>query len=448
MLKRRMGVRALFASLSIALLIPASPAHAAVAPTAPTGITVTAGQGSVSVQWAAPSYSGDGVSSYSIYYSTDGSSWSTAATGITGSGPYVVSGLTPGTPYYIRMTATGSGGTSPYGYPWKKLYSVSNPTRDSSDLIVYDSNFGLGNSDPYKVDSLTAFTRVKYHMQFDTSGATSYADADMDKWGASTPPNSGFSTVAATVQNLRVPTLTSTGGNTGDFTIQTNVSDLTVVASDSTLNASGKTGRLEIWATDYGYGPSGLTPTYPGANGAYDYDDLPAAGSYGSFQVHNATDGKTILAWNHHVKNLTPDLGFGSSPINQPDWTFCYTNGNCPSRTNFNLQILVNAPTVAGAILNTTVSLSGGTGAIYRSAISLTATASTTGKVTFYANNKKIPGCINISTAGSSPFIATCSWRPASHNSVPLKAIFKPYTGNNSTSTTINPIVGKRVSNR
>ena len=64
------------------------------------------------------------------------------------------------------MNATGTGGTSPYGYPWKKLYSVSNPTRNSSNQIVYDANFGMGNSDPYVVDSLTAFTRVSYHMQF------------------------------------------------------------------------------------------------------------------------------------------------------------------------------------------------------------------------------------------------------------------------------------------
>jgi hypothetical protein len=270
----------------------------------------------------------------------------------------------------------------------------------------------------------------------------------MAKWGASTPPNSTFSTVAATVQNLRVPTLATTGGTVGDFTVQSNVSDLTVVSSDSTLNASGKTGRVEIWATDYGYGPSGLTPTYANAGSYFDYDDLPAAGSYGSFQVHNATDGKTIFAWNHHLYNQTPDIGLGSAASNQPDWTFCYQGTTCSGRTNFNVGIFINAPTAAGAILNTTVSLSGGIGAIYRSAITLTATASTIGKVTFYANNKKIPGCINISTAGSSPFNATCSWRPASHNSVPLKAIFKPYTGYNSTSITINSMVGKRVSNR
>jgi hypothetical protein len=220
------------------------------------------------------------------------------------------------------------------------------------------------------------------------------------------------------------------------------------VASDISLNASGKTGRLEIRATDYGYGPSGLTPTYASTGSYFDYDDLPSAGSYGSFQVHNATDGKTILAWNHHVKSSTPDLGFGSSSINQPDWTFCYTNGNCPSRTNFNVQIFINSPTAPSAILTTTVSLTGGTGAIFRSATTLTATTSTSGKVTFYANNKKIPGCINISTTGASPFTANCAWRPAVHNAVPLKATFTPYTGLNSTSSVIRPVVGKRVSNR
>ena len=438
------GIAALFAALAI---IGIAPAHAAVAPTAPTGITVTAGQGQLSVVWAAPKYSGDGVTSYSMDYSTDGSSWTNSSTTLTGNGPYVIYGLNPGTPYYIRMTAIGPGGTSPFGYPWKKLYSVSNPTRNSSDQIVYDTNFGLGNSDPYVVDSLTAFTRVSYHMQYDTSGVTSYADADMAKWSSSSPPNSSFSSVSATVQNLRVPTITTVGGNVGDFTIQTNVSDLTVVSSNSALNASGKTGRLEIWATDYTMGVSGITP-YAGSGSYYDTDDLPTAGSYGSFQVHNVTDGKTILAWNHHIKALTPDLGIGTSTGPQPDWTFCYGDTTCPSRTNFNVQISINAPSTPTAILATTVSLTGGTGAIFRTATTLTATASTIGKVTFYANNKKIPGCINISTIAVSPFTATCTWRPASHNSVPLKAIFKPYTGVNSTSSVNIPVVGKRVSNR
>ena len=111
------------------------------------------------------------------------------------------------------------------------------------------------------------------------------------------------------------------------------------MARGSRLNpqyVEAKNGRVEIWATDYGYGPSGLTPTYANAGSYFDYDDLPAAGTYGSFQVHNATDGKTIFAWNHHAYNQTPDIGLGTASSNQPDWTFCYQGTTCSGRTNFN----------------------------------------------------------------------------------------------------------------
>ena len=111
------------------------------------------------------------------------------------------------------------------------------------------------------------------------------------------------------------------------------------MARGSRLNpqyVEAKNGRVEIWATDYGYGPSGLTPTYANAGSYFDYDDLPAAGTYGSFQVHNATDGKTIFAWNHHTYNQTPDIGLGTASSNQLDWTFCYQGTTCSGRTNFN----------------------------------------------------------------------------------------------------------------
>ena len=94
------------------------------------------------------------------------------------------------------------------------------------------------------------------------------------------------------------------------------------------------------------------------------------------------------------------------------------------------------------------VSLSGGSSAAFRSSTILTATASTFGKVTFYANGKKIPGCNNISTTGASPFTATCNWQPVIHNSVALKAKFKPYKGLTSSSSVLTPIVEKRVTNR
>lgn len=45
------------------------------------------------------------------------------------------------------------------------------------------------------------------------------------------------------------------------------------------------------------------------------------------------------------------------------------------------------------------------------SVVQLTAVASNAGKVRFYDNGKRIPGCISISTSGSPTLTATCNWK-------------------------------------
>jgi len=427
-----------------------SPAHAVgTAATAPTNIVATAGSGSIIVAWAAPAYPGDGVVNYSIDYSTDGASWTNASATIASSATsYTISGLTPGTPYYIRVTAINGAGSSPYGYPWTKLYSTSSTTRDGAGTALYDTGGGLGGSDTASVLASASFTRVKYHLQADYNSVTNYADADMAKWGSTsiTNPNGNFTSPAATIPYLRIPD-TNTNNPANQFTLQTNVQDLTVVSSNSSLNVSNKVGRLEIWPWNYTTSLSGLSPA--GNTSNYDYDDQSSQSSfYGSFQVHDATDGYTVLAWNNQASGYSPDIGVGPAPGPQPDWTFCNSNGNCPNRSNFHLVISINIPVTPTAILSTTVALSGGGSAIFRTATTLTATASTIGKVTFYANGKRIPGCINVPTLGVSPFTATCSWRPSVHNAVTIKATFVPYTGLSSTSSTLKPVISARANNR
>lgn len=64
--------------------------------------------------------------------------------------------------------------------------------------------------------------------------------------------------------------------------------------------------------------------------------------------------------------------------------------------------------------------------ATFRSEVTLTATlagAGMDGKVTFYANGKKIPGCINVP---SSALVATCTWKAATRGSVNLAATVLP----------------------
>ena len=84
----------------------------------------------------------------------------------------------------------------------------------------------------------------------------------------------------------------------------------------------------------------------------------------------------------------------------------------------------------------TSFGLSGNaTSATYRSSNSIVANLSGPAKVTFLANGKRIPGCIKLSTTGTSPnIIATCSWKPSVHGVANLSAIAYPNGG----STTLN----------
>lgn len=78
---------------------------------------------------------------------------------------------------------------------------------------------------------------------------------------------------------------------------------------------------------------------------------------------------------------------------------------------------------------NTTASIAlnpASTTAVYRAATSVKVTTNTDGKITFYHNGKIVAGCRNLATTSSSPFYATCSWKPSVQHYVNLKAQFVP----------------------
>ena len=83
------------------------------APSAPTALSGTSGNTSVSLKWTAPaSTGGSPITGYTVYYATtsggelQGSSLASATTSTT------VSGLTNGTPYYFEVVATNTIGSS------------------------------------------------------------------------------------------------------------------------------------------------------------------------------------------------------------------------------------------------------------------------------------------------------------------------------------------------
>jgi len=86
--------------------------------------------------------------------------------------------------------------------------------------------------------------------------------------------------------------------------------------------------------------------------------------------------------------------------------------------------------------------------ATYRTVDQLTATVSGgAGKVTFYAGGKRIPMCVNIPVSGST---ATCQWRPSTHGTTSVYAVFKSSDSGylSSTSTPVKVGVTQRATSR
>lgn len=81
---------------------------------------------------------------------------------------------------------------------------------------------------------------------------------------------------------------------------------------------------------------------------------------------------------------------------------------------------------------------------VYRSATSITAAANVSSKVTFLANGKRIAGCIKVSTSN---LVATCNWKPSTHNSITISVQIIPTDSNYTpTSTTATPVFVSRRS--
>jgi hypothetical protein len=305
---------------------------------APRSISQSAVAGGVALSWSAPADVGNGILNYRIQQSSTGlndGGWSDVAT--PASSPHTVLGLA-NSAVYLRIAAVTSAGTGAYGYPWATVYKTTTKTRSGTSIVYDINNSGTVSS---------SFTRVRYLFENTISTASNFADVDFYKWaqgGTVATTISTSVTAQPTISNLQVPSPAV------PFTVQANVSDLTVYSSvastgsysNSITNGFGINGRLELWGSDYQTNQNGLSPA--GNTNIYDYDDRPSAGSYGSFQVHNMDQLKSVFVWNQHG-SATPDIGFGDGAgiASHNDWTFC-GGSSCPNVTTFGLTIYVNSP--------------------------------------------------------------------------------------------------------
>lgn len=116
--------------------------------------------------------------------------------------------------------------------------------------------------------------------------------------------------------------------------------------------------------------------------------------------------------------------------------------------TKYNLGMSEsNIPTAINLVFN---SLTVGANAIYRKPVTITANVSAASKVTFKVRNRIIPGCRNTLSAVTSPFIATCLWRPALRGTAVITASAMPTVSGASPASAIPIIamVGNRTDTR
>lgn len=312
---------------------------------------------------------------------------------------------------------------------WTKIYETVTPSRtnnSSTSEITYTSGFGkTGGAASSFVAAGTTWDLIKIRMEMNriVDNQTYFAEVTFDKWAG------------ATIAELQFPDHVNTLVN------HRNISNLVVTSNFSGVKTGTfALGRLEIWPYNYAAARSGFLP--PGDANTYDWDDSPLVGSdgHGSYQIHNLTDTQTIMAWNMHRPG-TQELGFGSRSAGHSDWT---VGANAEwNSTNFKVQVFVatavsasttNAPVVSGARLKSSIT-------------TLTATASTAGRITFYVGSRKIPGCSSRPTSNISGVqTATCNFKPNTSGYATYSARLVPtsssFTNSQSTTTTVQ--IGRR----
>ena len=143
------------------------------APTAPTGLTATAGNASVKLSWTAST----GATSYNVYRgtTTNGEATAALATGIT-IASYTDTTVSNGTTYYYKVAAVNSGGTS--------------------GLSTEASATPLGNVPPVPVELTATAGNAEVMLHWSaSSGATSY-----NLYRGTMPGGEGATPIAAGVR--------------------------------------------------------------------------------------------------------------------------------------------------------------------------------------------------------------------------------------------------------
>lgn len=215
---------------------------------------------------------------------------------------------------------------------------------------------------------------------------------------------------------------------------------------DASLTTSGMAGCYYSATPGDGVGAAGTNGSAGGAISS-PWNGYPGSGFLGNASVGGAkswSDG--MLGGNLSTYGVGGFGGGGSGGMYGGSGGGGYSGGGASSRHShgggggsynsgvnkveaLNNQVApgsVVITLVSVAISDTTTTLATPSSFTYRVATNLIATVTTSGRVTFFANGKRIGGCINIPTISSSSITATCSYKPSFRGNIQISATFTP----------------------
>ena len=309
------------------------------APAAPTGVTATAGNGSASLTWTAPSNGGSPITSYTVTPFIG----ATAQSPVTVSPPVTnaaVTGLTNGTPYTFKVSATNSVGTSVQSAASNSV-TPSGPTAPGAPTNV-TASAGNGSA------------TVSWTAPSSNGGSpiTSYTVTPSTGGVAGTPVQ-----VAGTATSTNVTGLTN--GSAYTFTVTaTNAIDTGPASAPSnsvTPSAPTAPGAPTNVTASAGNGSATVSWTAPSSNGGSpitSYTVTPSTGGVAGTPVQVAG-----TATSTNVTGLT----------NGSAYTFTVTATNAidtgPASAPSN-SVTPSAPTAPGAPTNVTASAGNGSATV------------------------------------------------------------------------------------
>ena len=357
-------------------------------PSAPTIDSITATSGQLAIFFTAGGSNGSAITNYE-YSTNNGGAWTTRSPTATTS-PLTITGLSNGTGYAIRLRAINAAGSGDSSTAVTETPTAITVSGDSALTLTYgnsastSSYAATGGTNTYTWSLGSSLTGVSL------SGTTVTA-------GASTPAGTYVQTVRATDGNSQV--------GTKQLTITVNKASTSIsIALPNSASTAALGGAVTITAT------------------------VPRAGSV-NFRIGGSTIsgcGSAVAATTSATCSWTPGA-LGSVSL-----TAIFTptdSANYEGSTSSTLTI-----TVVNGVSSVSLSLAGGVTQVPKGqSINIIAAVDQAGRISFFIDGKRIPGCTNKSASVGN---VICSWKPAIQKPVTITANLNPASNvyNNSSS--------------